>query len=497
MARDAMILWRNLVAENGTLLTSYRGAAGEASSMRASYLATPEPSDRARVTYLDPESTRWLAALTIEHAVRGVALVGTNVGPYAEWRIVFANSGGIPQNPATEPITSAIGTSYVMERMPPTGTVSSSNVAANPHLALDEDPRTPGGDWVTPTTSTSPWSVTLSFGTPGTVDAGPNHAVTLWVRKVSSTGSTLLGETNPEIEVELWEAGAYVKTLGVREVTSSTGQWLIFPFDSADLADGSMADLQVTVIGRFSTGWADSARWYVEADACSVYVDGGPGLPITVGHDTGWMTVPAESQRAAGRTTRDLVWLPESTDPGYDAAANQVLIMIRDDGVLYRAGESASPPAYPRTTNVGSSFVPDQFHEAGVMVVVEGEGVWTTDVAASEVGVGPGGFENRIEFARVEKTRGGQVTGSTTQPARSWNMTWDTLTVDRAAQLYDLALRLAGTSPVLLVADPDDQHQSPLNQRQGIAWVLIRSITEGYPTVANRRRVTLGLEEKR
>lgn len=104
------------------------------------------------------------------------------------------------------------------------------------------------GLWLTATTATAATDVRVSFPTPaGTLTSGTDaQTFPLWLRKTT-------GATNPITDVQLWKAGAHVKTLAYgTSITSTTGQTVSVPWTAS-----------YTPVTTFSEDWTGSngAAW--------------------------------------------------------------------------------------------------------------------------------------------------------------------------------------------------------------------------------------------
>lgn len=109
---------------------------------------------------------------------------------------------------------------------------------------IDDDPDSPGVDWITATVPTSGIDLRVSFadlpGGGGTLTGAQNFK--LWLRKTA-------GAPDPTVDVELWENGVFVATLlNDVAITSTSGQLLTASWNASQVAadnDGSLIECRV------------------------------------------------------------------------------------------------------------------------------------------------------------------------------------------------------------------------------------------------------------
>lgn len=148
----------------------------------------------------------------------------------------------------------------------------------------------PLGDWMTPTTGTD-WDVRFNFATPSATPQTGTKKQSFWAFVKASSTPASLAEL-PTVKAELYEAGVLVLDLGTKPIASTTGQWVFWSWDAAELATASGADVELkltfaglaTGIGSatYVAGHLDSVLWYCETTSHTM-------TAVTNG-DLGWQT---------------------------------------------------------------------------------------------------------------------------------------------------------------------------------------------------------------
>lgn len=366
------------------MLAGVADAAYEPAGMEADYLRTEEPTDRARVTTLDPRKTQWgFESRGLPATYDGFALVNHNLYPGSQVRWIGTADGLLHH---LEPY-----------RLAPNAILGSTNLSGTV-AAVDEEISSADGIYVGPTTSgPSPlgqWFV--RFGFPAlavTPHAGIDMlAFVLKMRRQFTGAGAVLPRTVPTVTIRLYEAGALRRLLGRRAVTSQDGQLLIFPFSVADLATASGADIECDL--SVTPGASDSGGSYAELDTLSLYYEG----PFGGVFDSGWVTFLADPRPAPSFAPRYVHHFPSvapTTMTGYS-------VLIRSDQAVH------DPP----TTNVndetpeGAANNPASFVDAGVSVA----GVAARPAVGIMRGGGPAPRIEVVELSGV--SAGGQSYGA-------------------------------------------------------------------------------------
>lgn len=146
---------------------------------------------------------------------------------------------------------------------------------------IDEDPGSPDANWLTTGSNTST-VCRVSFPAPsGSLTTGAGlQAFRALVRKTAQS-------TDPDVVMELWEAGALVSTLiAAQALSSTTGIVLTGTFDASSLAAGNGQDVECRVTGTPGGGnpgnrasvEVGAVAWDVtyDASAAAVFRAGGP-----------------------------------------------------------------------------------------------------------------------------------------------------------------------------------------------------------------------------
>lgn len=140
---------------------------------------------------------------------------------------------------------SATGTEHLCHDGGPAGApdciLEETNLAGD-LTRLWDNPTSPDANWLTALDPTLPTDLRVSFPTPATAPGvgGPTVFQAL-VRKAGSG-------PDPDVTIELWEAGVFVKTLTTATVTSPAGQLVTATLTPADLTapDGSQVELRLS-----------------------------------------------------------------------------------------------------------------------------------------------------------------------------------------------------------------------------------------------------------
>ena len=222
----------------------------------ASYLKTPEPSETARISQLDPTFSWWEADFS--QAVRdfyGLATINSNLSPHGYYR--YASS------------------STAFAGYTPTSIVASTN-KTGALSDIDELLSAPDGLYMEPTVITSAWSVTLGFPTPV---QSPLVGTANGLIAVNARLFGTLTTKYPKLTVTLLQNGVTLASLGWRAVTSSTAsQMFLFDFDPSILTDSVGSNISAKLDFSFGsgTGYAklDTVKLYTMGSGVSAYDSG-------------------------------------------------------------------------------------------------------------------------------------------------------------------------------------------------------------------------------
>ena len=115
--------------------------------------------------------------------------------------------------------------------IPPDAIIDDTNLSGVVTSIQDDPDASPGTGWLVAVDATGGIELYLSFGSPPMETISGEQNFKIWLRKTA-------GDANPTIDVELWEDGSFVATLlsGV-EITSTTGQLVIAPWEAAQLVE--------------------------------------------------------------------------------------------------------------------------------------------------------------------------------------------------------------------------------------------------------------------
>lgn len=235
----------------------------EPADMVGSWLQTEEPSDRARITTLDPLLTVWNFDFRsgVTRTIQGLAVINSNISRTGYWRLMEGH-----------PIISSYNASGIIDSTNLTG------VAANISDQLDF----PDGLVMGPIDSSLPWSVKLGFLTPSIPPViGP--AKCLFKLRVNLQGSPI--GIYPDCKVSLYQGTTLLAYLGSRACADANGQVFIFPWDAVSLPASNGSNIRALV--AFNPG--DGLSY---ATLESFHMDIDTSVISTPGHDTGWVLSP-------------------------------------------------------------------------------------------------------------------------------------------------------------------------------------------------------------
>ena len=355
-------------------------AAYQPAEMEVDFLKTEEPTDRARLTTLDPRKTMWqFESRGLPLTYDGFALVNHNLYPGSQVRWIGSMDSLFASR---DPL-----------RLAPSAILASTNLSGVVG-SVDEEISAADAVYIGPTTTTSSWFVRFSFPTPTpTLHTGDGMlSFVLRMRRVFTGAGATSPRTIPTVILRLFEAGSLIRIIGSRAITATGGQLLIFPFSVGDLSVASGADIECHL--EVTPGVSDSGGSYAQLDTISLYYEVIPG-PF---YDSGWIPVEADARPAPFYAPRYLHYFPDTawtTVTGYS-------VMVRSDQAVH------DPP----TTNTnsetpeGAANAPLTFVDAGISVA----GVAAKPVIGIAKGAGP--------FPRVEvielggNTAGGQSYGA-------------------------------------------------------------------------------------
>lgn len=391
--------------------------------MEVSYLKTDEPSDRGRITILDPyHSQVGFTTSLVPLTIQGIAAVNHNIELGGQIR--FTGWGG-----------SVVGGRLLPTISPPQTVVSSANmtgVVGN----VDESIDAPDGLSMAPTTVTDPWSVTLRFFTlTGTVDpAADRMCLVVRVRRVFTGAGADDPVSLPKCTASL---AAPSFALGYRAVTKSTtgGQIFIFPFKRADFT--SLSDLQATL--AFTPGGSLSGGQYAVLETAAVYYE---KIDLnTPTFDSGWISVPGDARAAPVLPIKNLHYFPPTPWTN-----------VISYGVMFRSDQAVHNPLLGITSLLPAGVVADPvtFVQAGVApaggVIEPSRGIrkGSTPIASVEA-LGFGGA-----------TAGGQSYAADSYRLRRTEPMDVLVTRDEEILLREqLAYRRGVAGPVYIALEPD------------------------------------------
>ena len=449
----------------------------DSASLPPENLKTEEPSEVSRIITLDPWVSLWNCQFSN---------ISTVDGPYFDVDHVFignhnAFSGGQYRVVAYDGVGFASpdynGTMY-RERLAPTGLSSGSNQSGVVG-DIDNNPLTPDGSYIYPTTSTSAWSVIIDFATPTTLAAKTGADLQSFVLYVvAAIPSNSQSWTLPSIKVELYEGGVFRADLGTRYITKASyptptfidgvpiGQYLIFPWDATLLSDQFGADVQLKITatpGTNSSIYVDEVAWDCERDGAQKYVYSSEWVDIPEPTDVGGLD-PYETYEIAARNSseirpsRDILHFFGATYP-----SSLVFIAFRSAGYA----ESATSGV---TTTTLSQTQPEWFPtyiQFGILCL--GKSLELTDTS----GIRPPG----PTFSPITEERGGITEGGQTYAADSFrrrSLTADLqLTRENLNIIMDRIDWRKGHSGAFWVAL--ESGLAAVDQQFMLAWVTLKS----------------------
>lgn len=376
--RGSAFILPNMIARSSTSVTAASGATVPA-GFEASYLQTEEPSDRARISGLDPLYTRWRADFNgLLRDVGGIGLVNSNLSPTGRYRVLSQSNTAPGIHTGT---------------LAPNALAASTNVTGGV-TDVDEPVSAPGSNYITPTTTTSNWTARFSFPTPAVPPrTGANMVQFGLFVALGGTPPSSPTQSYPGISLALYESAVLKAQLGWCAVTAAAGQVLIFPFNITQLADATGTNLEVLVSGFPGTSN------YAKLGALAFYYEDSAEVFT---YDSGWLSSPLEgySDLDGPQPTRSLgVWPASTID---DAGGVEVQFM--DDQTDHYTSGSPDAVQLPKVTQSISGYV-----ELGV--VAAGPGVFLSKGFRN--GSGPAG---RV----LVEERGGNSEGGQTYAADSF-----------------------------------------------------------------------------
>lgn len=321
------------------------GASGlEPALMGASRLKTEEPTERARLTTLDPQHTQWAFSTSgVPVSPIGFHIINHNLAGGGQLRVIGNFLGSVVNAP------SILLPNAILDSSNMTGVVGS----------IDEDIYTPDGNVIGPTTASSAWTVRLGFPTPGAQPLGGSNMM-CWVFRVRRiAGSSLV--YYPVVWASLYENGSLVRALGWRAVTESAsgGQIFIFPFSLSELANQTCANIEVLL--SFTPGSGTGGQHAV-LESLALYYE-----TVALSKDTGWFTVVEDDRQGPALRKKDYPIAVEGWDDllGYT--------------VMFRSDQSVHNPSlvviddFDEVPSGVIARLPKSFVQAGV--VNAGDGV--------------------------------------------------------------------------------------------------------------------------
>lgn len=234
----------NVIAESDSLISQPLTAPA---GFEEEYLQTEEPSDTARIPTIDPLYSMWSCDFQSSFKdVYGLATINSNISPWGYYRYFSSSGGGL----------------YTVLN---TTSIATSNNRTGNVTDVDEAILTPDSLYMSPTTTTSDWSVRLNFSTPGSSPI-TGTARGLIVLNVILVGTPLV--KYPRVSVDLYQSNVFLQSLGYRAVTRSSGsQTFIFDFDPVVLSNSNGSSMSALISfqpgSNTSYGKLDTARCYV------------------------------------------------------------------------------------------------------------------------------------------------------------------------------------------------------------------------------------------
>lgn len=248
-------------------------------------IATLEPSERARIATQYPLHTVFSAQLETfdlgfpaRNRVGLLAAVNHNLPPdepefpgAGQFRFVAARHSDLGLRTYADLVGPV--------RQPPTSSTAPTLITGN-HLDVDDDPANPDGLYLIPNPTSAGWSIRMGFGVPsGTVATTPQGQC--FVALVETVGWE--PGANPHIAAELWNGGAFRRTLG-RRFVSRPFQFVVWPWSRSEVT--SVNNVEIRLFGGSAP--TKSSPAYVKVHAVAWLREAlAPAL------DSGWTSVPS------------------------------------------------------------------------------------------------------------------------------------------------------------------------------------------------------------
>jgi len=460
-----------LIPENLLALRNVAVLAGsEASaSMADDNLLTESPSEFWRSTDNKPANVTVVLQAAANTAVQAdtFALIGHNLYRGDQWRVaLYETIGGY-------------------STLAPNGTVSTTNVscpsgAANSHLDVD-DAFSPDANWITPTVPGTAWVARWTTTNPATPKTGANlQSIWVWAK---STSAVSYGSVAPTLKCEIFETGGgtALADLGTKTISSTTGQWVFFPWDASILADpdGSEVEIQLTGSGR-DLRYTPTTKKDCSVGSVVWHHEAATLLPTTSPtRDSGWKTVAPFSgsgvtyyPEVSGIASADHHQFSTSV-----AAYPLAVLMIRSDYAPTDFAPLAEtlpvPPGYVQAGSVilGQRFSPACDRDFGPLVSTK-------------------------DYSSKSRTYGGQRFGSRRFVQRILSLPLNWLTPAEAHTLFDRILWRQGIlKPIFVSILPGDsteeKHTSFLASLRNPENAMVATTTRG-----KSRAMTLEFEEE-
>lgn len=390
----------------------------------ASFLKSEEPSDLARLATCDPMHTQWVFDFNgIPSDIEGLALINWNGSPTSYYRF----SGGPGAGAVNQPTAQA-----------PNAMPTFTNVTGGV-TNVDEAIYSPDALFVGPTTLSSPWDCSFSWGPLAhTPVQGTAMAQFVLRMQLFGNGAGLTAPLSyPKLEIWLQESGSLVAKLNSRAVTETGGQVFIFPFNPALLTDPTGANLEMFL--ACSSGLSASGNTYAKLESVALYYE------WSIGVDTLWLPAPFATFGEDADGPQPTKSVHHFTTPG-TGWENLLSLNVRilDDGCvndphsLIGTGTGVPVGLIPRR--------PDGFVQAGAFCA--------GGVIAPDLGIrnGEGPAVKVITEGVPGLTVGGQTFGADQFRRRSCDMVDFYATRDEAMEILDRVTWRKGQSGAFYVA---------------------------------------------
>jgi len=399
--------------------------ASASASMDDMNMVTEAPSEFWRSVSNAPRHS-WFYGMhsaLVEMEVDAVGLLGHNLSKDDQYRFVMDDTGATLTTPA----------GYV--EYPPTGTEAIVNTGSGLGDIGNAESSTPG-TFATRTGGaggTGGWAIRTRFGTPSpdAPSVGADRQA-FWVYVKGSTA----GLTH--VHCYLYDAGVQMADLGSRTITSTTGQWICFPWEAADLAssDGSGVECHLyfgqnaTAGEPYASIW--SLFWAMDANV------------IGTGRDSGWITYSPDVANSLNFSPvetrlRNAIYYRKTGT----SQTQKVYVYLRVTG---------TPSDYSYGTGQRTLPAPDGYCQVGTLVIGE---AWSPTH-----NIGYGKLSGAIDVSSRMRTYGGQLFGSRRPTRRVIAMRLAYLTPAEAHLLFDWLIHRGGVlRPVLISLLPDDATQ--------------------------------------